>query len=109
MEQDSLFGASYHPRFLDKFLGNMVKDPVIAIIELVANAFDAGAKNVCIKWPTTKELGGTSKFEIADDGKGLSLSEFKKIWGTLNYDRIANQGNTIQVYDNNNLIETRTV
>lgn len=109
MEQDSLFGASYHPRFLDKFLGNMVKDPVIALIELVANSFDAGAKNVYIKWPATKELGGVSKFEIADDGKGLSLSEFKKIWGTLNYDRIANQGDTIHVYDNNNLIETRTV
>lgn len=109
MEQDSLFGASYHPRFLDKFLGNMIKDPVIAIIELVANAFDAGAKHVYIKWPTTKELGGNSRFEIVDDGKGLSLSEFKKIWGTLNYDRIANQGNTVQIFDKDKLIETRTV
>ena len=48
MEQQNLFEARYDSRFLDKFLGNMAKDPIIAITELLANAFDAGATEVYV-------------------------------------------------------------
>lgn len=109
MLQQDLFETKYDQRFLEKFLGNMIKDPIVAIIELIANAFDAGAKNVYISWPTSKELANP-KFVISDDGKGLTLEEFKGIWSILNYDRIANQGNTVQVFDKNGeVIEQREV
>ncbi|MFX7074235.1 ATP-binding protein [Acinetobacter baumannii] len=109
MPQQDLFETRYDQRFLDKFLGNMAKDPIIATIELIANAYDAGAQNVYISWPTNKELANP-KFEIQDDGKGLSIEEFKSIWSILNYDRITNQGNTISVINNNGeIIEQREV
>lgn len=109
MQQESLFGASYDSRFLDKFLGNMAKDPVIAITELIANAYDAGAQNVYIKWPLPKEVNNP-KFEISDDGRGLLLQEFQEIWGKLNYDRMVNQGDTVFIYNaNGEVIEKRFV
>ena len=97
MSQEDLF-ASFAPRFMDNFLGAMGKDPIIAITELIANAWDAGSKNVYIKWPVGKELANP-KFEIKDDGDGLSYDEFQKIWAKLNYDRIANQGSFVSIFD----------
>lgn len=108
MSQYDLF-ASYDPRFMDNFLGPMGKDPIVAITELIANAWDARARNVHIHWPVNKELANPL-FEIQDDGDGLSLEDFQKIWGKLNYDRIANQGSTVTINDNNGVqIETRDV
>ena len=106
MLQDDLFGASYDQRFLNKFLGNMIKDPIVAIIELIANAYDAGALNVHIKWPTTSEAKNP-KFEIKDDGRGLLIKEFHQIWGRLNYDRLTNQGAIIDVYDENGMFQEK--
>ncbi|WP_254629425.1 ATP-binding protein [Acinetobacter bereziniae] len=109
MSQQDLFETKYDQRFLDKFLGNMIKDPIVATVELIANAYDAGAKNVYISWPTSKDLANP-KFEILDDGKGLALDEFKSIWNILNYDRISNQGNTVSIFDTNGeIIEQREV
>ena len=108
MSQQELF-ASFAPRFMDNFLGSMGKDPIIAITELIANAWDARSKNVYIKWSVGKELANP-KFEIKDDGDGLSYDEFQKIWAKLNYDRIANQGSTVSIYDDSgNKLETREV
>lgn len=109
MLQADLFGASYDQRFLNKFLGNMIKDPVVAIIELIANAYDAGALNVHIKWPTSREASNP-KFEIKDDGRGLLSNEFQQIWGKLNYDKLANQSSIIDVFDENGVfLEKRHV
>lgn len=109
MSQQNLFETRYDQRFLEKFLGNMVKNPIIATTELIANAFDAGAQNVYISWPTSKDLANP-KFEIHDDGKGLTLDEFKSIWSILNYDRITNQGDTVSVLNKKGeVIEQREV
>lgn len=109
MEQQNLFEARYDSRFLDKFLGNMAKDPVIAITELLANTFDAGATEVHISWPVNKELNNPI-FKIEDNGTGLTLEEFKNIWSKLNYDRIKNQGDSISIFGiNGDLIEKRDV
>ena len=109
MEQQNLFEARYDSRFLDNFLGNMAKDPIIAITELLANAFDAGSTEVYISWPKTKELSNPI-FKIHDNGKGLTLDEFKKIWSKLNYNRIENQGSTVSILDENGkVIEKRDV
>lgn len=91
MEQSCLFG----PNFLEKFVGkNILYDPKVAIVELVANAWDAGAKEVKITWPM---LANEQFFSIADNGHGMSEQEFLSRWRTLAYDRIASQGDSVIV------------
>jgi len=70
MDQGYLFG----PNFLDKFVGkHILYEPRVAILELIANAWDAGAKTVQVTWPTTEN---ESHFSIEDDGEGLTEEEF---------------------------------
>ncbi|WP_262967176.1 ATP-binding protein [Methylobacter psychrophilus] len=93
MEQSCLFG----PNFLEKFVGkHILYDPKVAIVELVANSWDAGAKKVTITWPSSEN---EQHFSIEDDGEGLTKEEFSSRWRTLAYDRISNQGDTILVND----------
>lgn len=93
MEQTCLFG----PNFLEKFIGkNILYDPKVAILELIANAWDAGAKEVKILWPTS---GNEQYFSIEDDGEGLTEDEFLSRWRTLAYDRTKDQGETVLVDD----------
>jgi hypothetical protein len=59
----------YGERFWEQYVGkNFVTDPVIAIIELVANCWDAGAKKVEITWPAN----GNQSLRIDDDGESMS-------------------------------------
>jgi len=87
--------------FVKYYMGTLMKDPRLTITELVANTWDAGAKNVKITWPTT----GGGLLEIEDDGHGLSKEDFLKIWPVANYerlvnpDKIENQGLIIEVAD----------
>lgn len=74
---------SYDESFLDRHAGSLLLDPTVAIIELVANAWDAGAVNVQITWPN----GPGEKFVIADDGCGMTPVEFENRWMTLHYNR----------------------
>lgn len=109
MEQPDLFEARYDSRFLDRFLGNMAKNPIVAITELLANTYDAGATEVHISWPKNKDLNNPI-FKIEDNGEGLTIEEFTSIWSKLNYDRIKNQGSSVSVFDKNgDLIEKRDV
>lgn len=80
----------YEDRFLEAFTGpNILKDPKTAVVELVANAWDAGATKVDIVWPD--ESTGIS-FSIEDNGHGMTEDAFDRIWRTLAYDRIKAQG-----------------
>lgn len=93
MDQSCLFG----PRFLEKFVGkHILRDPKVAIVELVANAWDAGSKEVKITWPTKNN---EQFFIIEDDGIGLTEEQFLSRWRTLAYDRLAAQGDSIIVND----------
>jgi hypothetical protein len=79
----------FDDRFLEKYAGyKILKDPVTAIIELIANAWDAGATEVHILWPEDKN----DVFSISDNGCGISENEFKRIWSTLYYDRTKDYG-----------------
>lgn len=84
-------GTLFDQRFFYKYAGKIVADPVTAIIELVANCWDAYATNVEIVWPSGDEAG---VFSISDNGCGMSKAEFLKRWPTLDYDRLAHQGST---------------
>lgn len=84
----------YEDRFWEQYVGrNLVSDPIVAIVELVANAWDAGAKRVDVAWPS--DTG--DPLRIADDGEGMTTEEFYRRWGTLSYDRLKTQGATVDV------------
>jgi Histidine kinase-, DNA gyrase B-, and HSP90-like ATPase len=79
-----MFGAS----FLADHAGQLMTDGRLAVTELVANAYDAGASSVRISWPG--ELG--QEFSIEDDGAGMTPEEFNRRWRTLGYKREHEQG-----------------
>jgi hypothetical protein len=60
----------------------------VALGELVANAWDAGATKISVSIPT--ELGDT--LYVEDDGCGLDGDLFRKRWMTLAYNRQKHQG-----------------
>lgn len=82
------FGSLFEEDFLVRTLGRIAHDPDIAITELVANAWDAGASQVEITVPTEKN----NSLVIEDDGHGMTDTQFKERWMTLAYDRIKHQG-----------------
>ena len=66
-------GCLFAPRFLEKFVGkSILYGPKTAIMELIANDWDAGATKVDIYWP--KAEGGFT-FSIADNGTGMTEQE----------------------------------
>jgi len=81
-------GCLFEHDFLRRTLGAIANTPEIALTELVANAWDAGASRVEIVLP--EELGNW--LTIKDDGTGMSAAEFRRKWMTLGYDRVKNQG-----------------
>jgi hypothetical protein len=82
-----LFG----PDFLHDHVGQVMDDPTIAILELLANSYDAGADQVRVVWPT---LVGDS-LSVTDNGLGMTRKEFETRWRTLKYDRIKEQGSEV--------------
>lgn len=97
----STHGVFYEERFLESFTGsNILKDPKTAVVELVANAWDAGATKVDIVWPD--ERAGVC-FSIEDNGHGMTEEAIDRIWRTLAYDRIKSQGEFAQFPDELNL------
>jgi hypothetical protein len=86
-QQLKLF-PTYGDDFLTKHAGKIITDPNFAIVELVANAWDAGANHVKITW-ATQDAGG---IRVEDDGIGMTEDEFKQRWLRLNYNRLESQG-----------------
>ncbi len=87
-DKQLLLLPTYGDDFLVKHAGKIVTDPNFAIVELVANAWDAGAMNVKITWPTAANGG----IRVEDDGTGMTEDEFKQRWLRLNYNRLDVQG-----------------
>lgn len=88
MNQENLF---YEDRFLESWAGAIITNPSTAIVELVANCWDAYASEVNITWP---DAGINKQFSISDNGKGMTKHEFDYIWRALSYDRISKSGFT---------------
>ena len=56
----------------------LINDKFIAIFELVKNSYDAGAKNVTIKFVNI--YGENSHIVILDDGKGMNKEDIVNKW-----------------------------
>ena len=87
IQQGSLFEEDY----LIRTLGALVHNPEIALTELVANAWDAGATTVDISIP--EDYGG--KLIVIDNGTGLTQEEFQNRWMKLGYNRLKHQGKKV--------------
>lgn len=93
-KQLPLFQAKFDRRFLEDYVGKAIlNDPKVALIELIANAWDAYASEVRISWPTDTQKG----FSLEDNGCGLTEAEFNSRWMTLSYNRLETQGEWAEV------------
>lgn len=100
----STLESIYDDRFMDDYLGTkMSSDAVTAVVELIANAWDAGAKTVKIVWPMEQD----QPFAIIDDGHGLTEQEFQIRWRTLSYDRTKTQGAWVEIPSDNGITGIR--
>jgi hypothetical protein len=86
--QSSLFEEDY----LLRELGQVAHVPQVALTELVANAWDAGASKVDLVLPS--EIG--EMLIVTDNGHGMTPEQFKRRWMTLGYDRIRHQGPNVE-------------
>ena len=64
----------YEDRFLESWVGSIITNPTTAIVELVANCWDAYATEVKINWP---DPTAQKQFSISDDGQGMTREEFQ--------------------------------
>ncbi len=91
MEEQVLFPSLYEEDYIVRSLGTIVTQPDVALTELVANAWDAGASNVNISIP---EKHGQMLY-IEDNGIGMTEDEFQHHWMTLRYNRLKSQGRNV--------------
>ena len=84
VDQIPLFEENYFRRTHSSIIGQ----PDVALTELVANCWDAGACLVEVMIPENRG----EKIEIIDNGVGMTELEFDKRWRTLSYNRLAHQG-----------------
>ncbi|MBN8669408.1 MAG: ATP-binding protein [Chitinophagales bacterium] len=86
--------ALFEDRFLESFVGSSIfRDPKVAIIELIANAWDAGATEVTISWPENDD----ELFLVKDNGHGMTDSQFRKRFQKLAYNRSREQGQYAEI------------
>jgi hypothetical protein len=84
--------ALFEDDYLLRELGQVAHVPQVALTELVANAWDAGATKVDLVLPTA--ISGT--LTVTDDGHGMSPAQFKTRWMTLGYNREKHQGPDVE-------------
>lgn len=84
--------ALFEDDYLLRELGQVAHVPQVALTELVANAWDAGATRVDLKLPA--EVGGM--LTVSDDGHGMTPAQFKKRWMMLRYNREKHQGLNVE-------------
>lgn len=86
------FDSLFEDEYLIRTLGQIAQDPEVALTELVANAWDAGAAQVDITIPDT--LHGD--LTVQDDGHGMTTAQFKARWMKLSYDRVKHQSSFVE-------------
>ncbi|MBL1280911.1 MAG: ATP-binding protein [Fluviicola sp.] len=91
-KKDYIQGSLFEEDYLIRTLGNLANSPEVALTELVANAWDAGATMVDIFIPEEKG----QNLIIEDNGTGLTKNEFYTRWMKLGYNRLKHQGKKVK-------------
>jgi hypothetical protein len=91
-ETEFIQGTLFEDDYLVRTLGSLGTQPEIALTELVANGWDAGATQVDIFIPEEKG----QKLTIQDNGTGLTKEEFYNRWMKLSYNRLKHQGKMVE-------------
>lgn len=73
LEQGKL-SFSIESRIIRELGERLVKQPQIALLELIKNAYDADAHECLV------EIQGPGVLAVKDDGRGMTLDEFKNGW-----------------------------
>lgn len=81
-------GCLFEQDYLVRTLGPIANSAEVALTELVANAWDAGASRVELVLPNEIH----EQLSVTDDGTGMTEPEFREKWMKLGYDRIRHQG-----------------
>jgi len=89
---DEATGSLFEENYLVRTLGRIAQDPEVALTELVANAWDAGASLVDLTIPPTNALALT----VEDDGHGMNAAQFKGRWMKLGYNRLKHQSALVE-------------
>jgi hypothetical protein len=100
---EDVSGVLFEGRFLERYAGAIIADPAVAIVELVANAWDSWATRVEITWPDQEE----ATFAISDNGKGMTEAQFQRRWRKLDYDKLAEEGSVAHPPEDLNMTATR--
>ena len=91
-EEKIIHGSLFEDDYLIRSLGGSItSQPEVALTELVANAWDAGATEVKIFIPNEKGQILT----VEDNGIGMSQNEFYSRWMKLGYNRIKHQSKKV--------------
>ena len=90
-EKKFVQGSLFEEDYLVRTLGELSHKADVALTELVANAWDAGASTVRITIPNERNR----KLVIEDDGTGLTPDEFHARWMKLGYNRLKHQGRNV--------------
>ena len=75
----------FHGRIIDSLGIQMYQNPVAAVAELIANAWDADASNVAVKLPAN--LSGISTIIVCDDGIGMTFEQCQKLYLNIGRNR----------------------
>lgn len=90
--KEYICGSLFEDNYLIRSLSNSITTQAdIALTELVANAWDAGAAKVTISIPD--KYGDC--LTVEDNGTGMTQSEFHDRWMKLSYNRLLHQGKKV--------------
>lgn len=70
----------FHPRALAALGRDLVTNDVVAVMELVKNAYDALASRVDVRIRNAPEDGGPPRIEVVDDGQGMDYATIRDVW-----------------------------
>lgn len=85
-------GSLFEEDYLIRTLRTLAHSADVALTELVANAWDAGASEVRIFIPEEYK----ALLIVEDDGTGLTNANFHGRWMKLGYDRLKHQGKKVE-------------
>ena len=70
----------FHARALAALGRDLVTNDVVAVMELVKNAYDALASRVDVRIQNAPESGGPPRIEVVDDGEGMDYATIRDVW-----------------------------